>query len=116
MGSYMYVLLFLVLGVIPPSFRVTRSYMNVLMTVHQYQKTLATYQLKECHLWAITVVHEPPRSSTDSRKPDVDTNTQVAEEEPGRDKRIRDRAGRFAHDVGVRRVEAEGSSGETVSD
>ena len=50
MGSYMYVLLFLVLGIIPPSFRfyrVTRSYMYVLMTVHQYQKTLATYQLEE---------------------------------------------------------------------
>ena len=90
--------------------------MYVLMTVHQYQKTLTTYQLKECHLWAITVVHEPPRCCTDSRKPDVDTDTQVAEEEPARDKRIRDRAGRFAHDVGVRGIEAEGSSGETVSD
>ena len=65
---------------------------------------------------SITVVHKPPRSSTDSRKPDVNTDTQVAEEEPARDKRIRDRAGRFVHDVRVRGVEAEGSSGEAVSD
>lgn len=76
----------------------------------------ATYQLGECHLRSITVVHEPPRSSTNSRKPDVDTDTQVAEEEPARDKRIGDRAGRFVHDVRVRGVEAEGSSREAVSD
>lgn len=76
----------------------------------------ATYQLGECHLRSITVAHEPPRSSTDSRKPDVDTDTQVAEEEPARDKRVGDRTGRFVHDVRVRGVEAEGSSREAVSD
>lgn len=67
-------------------------------------------------MWAGTRVHEPPGSRGNGGKANVASNDEIAEEEPARDERVLDVAWRLVHDVYIRRVEAEGSCRETVSD
>ena len=73
-------------------------------------------QLPVVNLGSGGIVEEPVSSSTDGSAADVETDGHVAEEEPGGDKSLLGGAGHLLHDVQVRRVESEGSGGQTVSD
>ncbi len=74
-----------------------------------------THQLVVIQLRSLVVQNEPPGSRSDSSTTDVATDSEVAEEEPARNERIRGASWGPCHDVQVRRVEAEGSCRETVS-
>lgn len=66
-------------------------------------------------LWTFAVNKEPPSSGANSRAADIATNSQVSEEEPARNERIRGATGRTAHDIQIGRIETQGSGRETVS-
>ena len=50
-----------------------------------------------------------------SRRVHITSNGQISEEEPARDERLFRVAGRFVHDVQVRRVKAQGSCRKAIS-
>lgn len=62
------------------------------------------------------VEHEPPCITANSCETDVGANDHVPEEQPTADKRVVTLSGRAIHDIVVLGVEAERSSGKTISD
>ena len=74
------------------------------------------YQLVEGDLWPFGIEHEPPSVAGYCRHTDVDTNDHVAEEEPLRDERLATAAWWHAHDRMIRRIEAESSCRQAISD
>lgn len=60
--------------------------------------------------------HVPPSSSTNGSCTDVSTDGHVTEEKPSGDKTLVGAARRFVHNVQIRRVEAQGSGWQTISD
>ena len=75
-----------------------------------------TYQLPERDLWPALVEHEIPGIPAHCRDTDVRADDHVAEKQPAADQCLVPLPRRPAHDIVVRRVEAERSSGQTISD